>query len=157
MVVVVSYLVSKSCPTFCDRMDCSPPCSSVPWIFQARILEWVAISFSRGSSQPRDQTQVYCIDRRILYHWATREAPLPKGTFCFTLVMGLFCMSSAFPRSRLLPELRDWISLILVPHWPLWWLPHGRCLGSSAQLNHMNPRCDSIISVSSYFIVAGVS
>ena len=73
--VIVCYLVSESCPTFCDRMDCSPPGSSVHWIFQARILEWVAISFSRGSSWPRDRTQVYCIGRWILYHWATREAP----------------------------------------------------------------------------------
>ena len=45
---------TESCPTFCDPMDCSPPVSSIHGIFQARILEWVAISFSRGSSQPRD-------------------------------------------------------------------------------------------------------
>ena len=50
--------VSQSCLTLCNPMDCSPPGSSVHGIFQARILEWVAISFSRGSSQPRDQTQV---------------------------------------------------------------------------------------------------
>ena len=75
MVVVVCYLVSKSCPTFCDHMDWSLPGSSVHWIFQARILEWVAVSFSRGSSWPRDRTQVYCIGRWILDHWATRGAP----------------------------------------------------------------------------------
>ena len=57
-------------------MDCSPPGSSVHGIFQARILEWVAISFSRGSSQPRDQTCVSQIGRPILYHWATREAQI---------------------------------------------------------------------------------
>ena len=51
-------LVAQSCPTPCDPMDCSPPGSSVHEIFQARILEWAAISFSRWSSQPRDQTQV---------------------------------------------------------------------------------------------------
>ena len=50
------------------------PDSSDPGISQARILEWVVISFSRGSSQPRDQTFISCIGRRILYHWATREA-----------------------------------------------------------------------------------
>ena len=55
-------------------MDCSPPSSSVYGIFQARILEWVAISASRGSSWPRGQTHVLCIGRWILYHWATREA-----------------------------------------------------------------------------------
>ena len=51
-------LVAKSCPTSCDLMDCSPPGSSVHGISQARMLEWVAISFSRGSSQPRDWTWV---------------------------------------------------------------------------------------------------
>ena len=45
-------------PFFCDYMDCSPPGSSVHGILQARILEWVAIPFSRGSCRPRDQTRV---------------------------------------------------------------------------------------------------
>ena len=57
----------------CDPMDCSPPGSSVPGVFLARLLEWVAIPFSRGSSQPRDQTQVSCIPGRILPVWATRK------------------------------------------------------------------------------------
>ena len=52
---------AQSCPTLCNPMDCSPPGSSVPGISQAGILEWVAISFSRGSSQLRDQTHVSCI------------------------------------------------------------------------------------------------
>ena len=51
-------LVTKLCPTLCDPMDCSP---TVHGISQERIVEWVAISFSRGSSQPRDGTHVYCI------------------------------------------------------------------------------------------------
>ena len=51
----------QSCPTLWDPMDCSQPGSSIQGILQARILEWVAISFSRGSSRPRDQTQVSCI------------------------------------------------------------------------------------------------
>ena len=55
-------------------MDCSPPSSSLCEISQARILEWVAISSFRESSQPRDQTCISCIGRRILYHWATWEA-----------------------------------------------------------------------------------
>ena len=67
-------LVAQSCPTLCDPMDCSPPGSSVHEIFQARILEWVAISFSRGSSQPRDWTQVSCTAGRFFTDWATREA-----------------------------------------------------------------------------------
>ena len=51
----------QSCPALCDPIDCSPPGSSVHGILQARILESVAISFSRGSSQPRDQTCVSCM------------------------------------------------------------------------------------------------
>jgi len=57
--------VAQSCPTFCDPMDCSPPGSSVYGIFQARILEWAAISFSRGSSWPRDRTLITCIAGRF--------------------------------------------------------------------------------------------
>ena len=53
--------VAQSCLTLCDPMDCSLPGSSVHRIFQARILEWVAISSSRRSSPPRDYTQVSCI------------------------------------------------------------------------------------------------
>ena len=53
-------LAAQSCPTLCDPMDCSPPGSSVHGISQVRILEWVAISFSMGSSQLRDQTCVSC-------------------------------------------------------------------------------------------------
>ena len=64
----------KPCPTFCDPMDCSLPGSTVHGIFQARVLEWVAISFSRGSSRPRDRTQVSCIAGRRFIIWGTREA-----------------------------------------------------------------------------------
>ena len=65
--------VAQSCPILCDRMDCSLPGSSDHGIFQAIVLEWIAISFSRGSSQSRDRTQVSrIIDRRFTV-WATRE------------------------------------------------------------------------------------
>ena len=67
-------LVTKSCPTLCNPMNYSPPGSLVHGIFQARILEWVAISFSRGSSWPRDQTLVFCTAHRFFTDWATREA-----------------------------------------------------------------------------------
>ena len=77
MDVVVVYLLS-CVQIFCDLMDCSPLASSVHGILQARILEWVAISFSRGSSQPRDWTCISYIGRRILYHWVTWEAPNNK-------------------------------------------------------------------------------
>ena len=58
MIGAVLRLVAQSCPTLCDPMDCSQPGSSVPGILQARILEWVAMLSSRGSSQHRDRTQV---------------------------------------------------------------------------------------------------
>ena len=62
------------CLTLCDPMDCSPPGSSVPRILQARILEWVAIPFSRGSSWSRDWTWLSCIAGRFFTIWAAREA-----------------------------------------------------------------------------------
>ena len=68
--VCVCVLVTQLCLTLCDAMDCSLPCSSL----QARILEWVAIPFSREWSQPKDQTQVSCIAGRFFTIWATREA-----------------------------------------------------------------------------------
>ena len=69
--VKVKVLVAQSCLTFCDSMDCSPPGSFVHGILQARILEWVAMSFSRGSSQPRDWTQVSQTAGRFFTVWAT--------------------------------------------------------------------------------------
>ena len=68
-------LVTKSCPTlFASPWTvCSPTGSSVHGISQARILEWVLISFSRGSFRPRDWTHVPCIGKWVLYHWRTRE------------------------------------------------------------------------------------
>ena len=71
-------------------MDCSLPGSPVHGIFQARILEWVTISSSRGSSQPRDWTLVTCVScigRRILYHCATWEAPSHKCLGCYFTIM----------------------------------------------------------------------
>ena len=61
----VKVLVDQSHPALCNALDCSPPGSSVHGVLQARILEWVAISFSRGSSLPRDWTQVSCIAGRF--------------------------------------------------------------------------------------------
>ena len=70
---ILNCEVPQSCPTLCDAMDCSLPGSSVHGIFQVRILEWVTISFSRGSSQPRHQTWVSCIAGRHFTIWAIRE------------------------------------------------------------------------------------
>ena len=64
--------VAQSCPTLCDPMDCSLPGSSVHGNFQARVLEWAATSFSKGSSWPRDQTWISCVSGRHFTLWATR-------------------------------------------------------------------------------------
>ena len=63
------------CLTLCDSMDCSLSGSSLHGIVHARILEWVAVSFSRGSFWPRDQTHISCVGRQILYHWVTWRSP----------------------------------------------------------------------------------
>ena len=83
-------LVRQSGPAFCDPMDCSPPGSSVHGILQARVPEWVAISSSGESSQPRAWSRsscVSCIDRRVLYHWTTTEVLL-----CRVLMLTLPCV-----------------------------------------------------------------
>ena len=72
--VNVKVLVAQSCLTLCDPMDCSLLGSSVQGILQARILEPVAIGFSRGSSQPKDRTcvsYISCIGRQVLYHYSS--------------------------------------------------------------------------------------
>ena len=76
----VKALVTQSCLTLCDLMDCSPLGSSVPGILQARILEWVAITFCRGSFWPRDWTQVSCTAGGFFTVWATRKAHWPTLT-----------------------------------------------------------------------------
>ena len=72
-------VLPQSCPTLCDPVDCSLPGFSIHGISQAKILELVAISFSRGSSWPRDRSWVFslsCMGQWILYHWATLKAPI---------------------------------------------------------------------------------
>ena len=77
--------VAQSCPTLCDPIDCSLPGSSVHGIFQAIVLEWIAISFSRGSSWPRDWTWVSCIvDRRF-----TPPGKLKKQKYYYFQVLEL--------------------------------------------------------------------
>ena len=67
------------CLNLCNPMNCNPPGSSVHGISQARILEWFAISFSRGASRSRDWTLISCVGRKILYCWAIGEAPRRGG------------------------------------------------------------------------------
>ena len=78
--------VTQSCSTVCNPMECSLPSSSVHGIFQARILEWVAISFSKRSSRPRDWIQVSCIagftvakSQRKLTDWTTNNSKMKTG------------------------------------------------------------------------------
>ena len=88
---------AKSCPTPCDPMDCSLPSSSVHEILQARILVWVAMPSSRGSSQPRDRTQGSRIASRFFIIWATREAQeyLPREWVAYP-----FSRGSSWPGNR---------------------------------------------------------
>ena len=83
-------------------MDCSTPRSSVHGISQARILEWVAISFSRGSSWLRDLTCISCLGRGILYHWATWEAQVAVASLQLLPLSshGVFSVSQVSPRIK---------------------------------------------------------
>ena len=81
--------VAQSCLMLCDPINCSLPCSSIHGMLQAGILERIAISYSRGSTWPRDWTCVSCISwfgKWIFYHWATCEAP---GRASITKHMGV--------------------------------------------------------------------
>ena len=87
--------VANSCLTFWHPKDCSPPGSSVHGISQAGILEWVAISFSRGSSSPRDQTRVSRIGRGIVYLWATRAAHCSSLCMCIVRVTSVVLLMTS--------------------------------------------------------------
>ena len=81
-------LVAQLCPTLCEPMDCSPLGSSVHGILQARILEWVTIPFSRGSSGPRDLTQFSHIAGRFFTVWATgRNHAKECSNYCTTVLI----------------------------------------------------------------------
>ena len=90
----VKVLVTQSCPTLRDPMDCSLPGSSVHGILQARILEWIAIPFSRGSSRPSNWTYISCIAGRFFTIYATREA-LGALKYYLTFKCTLFIISKA--------------------------------------------------------------
>ena len=83
--------VTQTCLTLCNPMDCSLPGSSVYGIFQARVLEWVAMSFSRGSSRPKDRTWVSHIVGRRFTVWATWtpcKSRTKEGTRLWRLSLG---------------------------------------------------------------------
>ena len=104
---------AQLCPTLCNPVDCSPPGSSVHEISQARIVEWVAISFPRGSSQPRDQTLVSCTAGRYLgenkycwINWVMKSIVLTQVTLSmhmetlsdFLFVLIIFPFLILFPQ-----------------------------------------------------------
>ena len=79
VLIEVKVWVAQSCLTLCNPMDCGPPSSSVHGILQARVLQWAAISSSRRTFWPRDQTWVSCIAGRFFTVWAIREAHSNRG------------------------------------------------------------------------------
>ena len=87
-------LVAQLCPALCDAMDCNPPCSSVHGILHARILEWVAIPFSRRSSQRRYRTWVSCVPGDFL-------SSEPPGKPTFILTPDLFNCPHIFAFTRM--------------------------------------------------------
>ena len=128
VLVTQSYLTLQS-------MDCSPPGSSLHGILQARLLEWVAIPFSRGSSQPWDRTPVSCIAGRFFTIWATREAQMQRGecgkrllmsTFNKALASNLFLTTS--PRDRAATSWNINLVGIILSHGGWNWYPLERYL-----------------------------
>ena len=101
---VARVLAAQSCPTLWDPMECNPPGPSVHGIFQTRILEWVAIPFSRGSSRPRDQTQVSSTAGRFFTVWTTGKSqwrhsvPGRSGYKLGWVISGQSCLNVAHGR-----------------------------------------------------------
>ena len=133
--------VAQSCPTLCNPMDCSLPGSSVQGIFQAIVLEWIAISFSSGFSLPRVRTRVACIVDRHFTVWATREVLKSESEFaqsCLTLCNSVDCsppgpsihgilqarilewVAISFSRGSSRPRDRTWVSHIAGRRFNLW-------------------------------------
>ena len=155
------------CLTLCYPMDCSPPGSSVHGIFQARTLGWVAISYPRGSSWPRDWTHNSCTGRRVLYHCATWEAPgkplegfkgsqslsaVLKPTFHLT-AMQLMSLSSGGGRREMDPFgsfPRSWRSWEQThAHFPIQEKPPAEEVSLGPELCHLGGRVTRVKSNSS--------
>ena len=137
----VKVKVAQLCLTLYNPMDHSLPGSSVHGILQARILEWVAIVFSRGSSWPRNWTRVSCVGGEFFASWATRDAPkylptnyllyLPRETIFWTLekvgdhhlkqVFSVDPINTGKNQHQILPDLMYWegpiITLVVFPPW----------------------------------------
>ena len=107
--VCVCVLAAQSCLTLWDPMESSPPGSSIHGTLQARILEGVAIPFSRGSSWPRDWTWISCISVRFFTIWATREAP-----------RRLDWVAISFSRGSSQPRAQTWVSYTADRFFTIW-------------------------------------
>ena len=131
-------LVAQSCPTLCYPMDCSLPVFSIHGIFQTRILEWISISFSRGSSPPRNQTWVSHIAGRLFTIWATREALLlplfPLN--CWTLYMAMLMYSLGLRLGEIISTLSASCSCYHTAIKIIWCLEHdSKCKCKPQHLN----------------------
>ena len=128
----------------CDPVDCSLPGSSVHGILQARILEWVAISFSRGSSRPGDQTQVSCIAGGFFSSWAIREAltfsinnSIKFKNVYVHIVLKQCCFWVAKSSSTLCDPMDCSMPGFPVPsHFPEFAQVHVHWIGDAIQLSH---------------------
>ena len=118
----MKVLVAQSCPTLYEPNDCSPPGSSLHGILQARLLEWVAIPFSRGSSRPRDQSQVYHIAGRFFIILSRRGSPKNTEVGSHSLPQGIFSTQGLNPH-------------LLLGRWILYHLSHQ---GSPLHIIHGN-------------------
>ena len=105
-------LVARTCPTLGDPMDCSLPGSSVHGILQGRILEWVAIPFSRGSSWPRDGTQVSCIAGRFFSVCVTRKAHYNPQSIWRPSFTSALHINFPFPLKEILQEIAKNVPLV---------------------------------------------
>ena len=104
----VSVWVAQSCPTLCDPMGCSQPGSSVHGILQARIMEWIATPFSRGSSRPRDRTRVSSIADRFFPVRATRPVLKPgQGRLHALFLYSLHIKCYYVPNTFTAPSLQN--------------------------------------------------
>ena len=120
--------VAQLCLTLCDPIDCSPPGSSVHGILQARTLEWVAISSSKGSSWPRNKPASPAFAGRFFYHWAAQEALFLTRAITNKVVLNIyiqdFLYASLVNSAKSLRRKLDYFTQILWENWkgkkPLW-------------------------------------
>ena len=110
----VKVKVVQSCPTLCNPVDCTVSGASVHGILQARILEWVAVPFSRGSSQPRDGTQVSCIAGGFFTLWTTKKKESEVAQSCLTLCDPMDCSPpGSFIHGILQARILEWVAISL--------------------------------------------